>query len=388
MVNPIPTLTIPDLIPIQKLYQTAGFDLRYVGGCVRDTLLGLQPNDYDLATPMPAKQGLALLSEQGYAAIPTGLDHGTFTLVINKQPFEITTLRKDVTTDGRRATIAYTTNWEEDAARRDFTINALYMDFEGTLYDYTQGQQDLRQGIVQFIGQAVDRIQEDYLRILRYFRFHERFSTQDVPADLKETFKLFAPRLKTLSAERVTQEFFLLLESHSPYKELALMDECDILRQFLGPYDLSHFYQAFEAEQKIHVEGNALRRFASLKCPHHSLRLSNKQRQYLHKLTIIETHLDHESTHYLVYKYGLQEVLDALLLRNDIDRWAQVTSLAVLPIPIDGHDLAEIGIPKGPKLGKAFRLAERIWCDHHYTLPKQDLLNLVQAEFLRAALKN
>lgn len=368
-------INVPDLLPVKNIYDAAGFALRFVGGCVRDTLLGLIPSDYDLATPMPVHQGIALLKEHGYTVIPTGVDHGTFTLVINKRPYEITTLRRDIATDGRRATISYTDKWEEDAARRDFTINALYMDFDGTVYDYTQGQQDLQNGVVRFIGNASDRIQEDYLRILRFFRFHERFSTQAVPGNLKEIFKTFAPQITTLSAERITHEFFLLLGSNAPYDELVVMDECHILSQFLETYNLDKLRNLCQIEIDLSVRRDPLRRFSSLEVGSHGLRLSNKEKQYLKTINHLYHQIDHESIHYLAYKYGLKEVLDTFLLKNDRENWAKFSTLMIPQFPLNGHDLADIGIIQGPGIGKAITIAERTWGESKYTLSKQQLLD-------------
>jgi poly(A) polymerase len=376
------TIIIPDLFPIQKIYQSAGSSLRYVGGCVRDSLLGLRPHDYDLATPMPAPQGFTLLKHHGYTVIPTGMGHGTFTLVINKHPYEVTTLRRDVTTDGRRATISHTDKWEEDAARRDFTINALYMDFEGTLYDYVDGLKDLNSGIIRFIGNAEDRIQEDYLRILRFFRFHERFSKQPITPALKTTFKKFAPYLQTLSAERITQEFFLLLGSKAPYRELIIMDECQLLPQFLTSYTLENFHNLLEAELMVLAPPSFLRRFAALNCDRHTLRLSNKEKNYLTVIGKLQQQIRQESLHYLAYKFGLDNLLDVCLLQNEIDQWHHLQSWVIPPFPLDGHDLTNRGISKGPILGKALRYAERLWCESAYTLTKKQLLDKIEDDIL------
>ncbi|WP_075261586.1 CCA tRNA nucleotidyltransferase [Candidatus Odyssella acanthamoebae] len=375
-------IIIPDLFPIQKIYQDAGFSLRYVGGCVRDSLLGLLPHDYDLATPMPATQGLILLKQHGYTVIPTGMDHGTFTLVINKQPYEITTLRRDVTTDGRRATISHTEKWEEDAARRDFTINALYMDFDGTLYDYADGLTDLNSGTIRFIGNAEDRIQEDYLRILRFFRFHERFSKQPISAALKATFTKFAPQLQTLSVERITQEFFLLLASKAPYEELIIMDECQILPQFLASYNLENFHNLLKAELIVSAPDNFLRRFVALNCNEHKLRLSNKEKSYLTIIGKLQQQIHQESLHYLAYRFGLSKLLDVCLLRNEIDRWQHLHSFVIPPFPLDGHDLTALGITKGPAIGKALRYAEKLWCESAYALTKKQLSDKIREDIL------
>lgn len=371
------TITISKLVPVQKIYQSAGFDLRFVGGCVRDSLLNIPPHDYDLATPMPVEQGIQLLKQHGYTVIPTGISHGTLTLVIDKTPYEITTLRRDVTTDGRRATIAHTQDWEDDALRRDFTINALYMDFDGKIYDYTGGQQDLAAGIVRFIGAPEDRIHEDYLRILRFFRFHERFSTTPISEELKIVFTRLASKLKTLSSERITQEFFLILSGKSPLPELKIMADCHILSQFLRSFDLVGLDQLLTLERSQNTLLNPMRRFASLNCHEHNLRLSNKEQKYLKSIKTIQHNLESESIYYLAYIYGLDQVLDALLLNKDIKTWHIFKSLTIPTFPLNGHDLQQRGI-SGSAIGNAIAKAEKLWANSEYKLNKKQLLDLIK----------
>lgn len=352
----------------------AGFDLRFVGGCVRDNLLRLVPNDYDLATPMPVEQGLSLLRQQSYTTIPTGVDHGTLTLVINKIPYQITTLRRDVATDGRRATIAYTDKWEEDAARRDFTINALYMDTSGKIYDYTDGQADLKAGIVQFIGNPEDRIKEDYLRILRFFRFHERFSKFPISDDIQATLKIFAPLLNTLSRERITQEFMSLLAGNAPHDGLIIMDHCSILQQFLKDYDIGSFETLIRAEKTAGTPISALRRLAALRCKDHTLALSNTEKKYLKTITLIEKNLDKLSLPYLMYKYGIPHVQDVFLIKGDLEKWQNLNGKIIPPFPLTADDLIEVGIVEGVHIGTALTAAEHLWCESEFNLTKADLL--------------
>jgi poly(A) polymerase/tRNA nucleotidyltransferase (CCA-adding enzyme) len=204
-------------------------EARLAGGAVRDTLAGLPPGDIDLATPDPPARVIERLQQAGLRAIPTGLAHGTVSALAEGHLFEITTLRRDEETDGRHAQVAWTDDWREDAARRDFTINAMFCDRYGKIYDFFGGIEDLRAGRLRFVGVPVLRIAEDYLRVLRYFRFYARFgrATPDMPtaaALLKA-----APKLATLSAERVWQEFSRLLGSPDPLRSLQLMANLDVL---------------------------------------------------------------------------------------------------------------------------------------------------------------
>lgn len=185
-------------------------EVRFVGGCVRDSLLGLPPGkagrtDIDLATTLEPPAMMAALDAAGISFVPTGIDHGTVTAIIDHIPYEITSLRADVSTDGRRATVAFTTDWAQDAARRDFTLNALYLDAQGKIYDFADGQADLKAGRVRFIGDPVDRIREDYLRILRFLRFSARFSA-DLDPDGWAACQSHQAGLGQLSKERIWQE--------------------------------------------------------------------------------------------------------------------------------------------------------------------------------------
>ena len=173
--QPQPWMTSPAIKAIFNAIPDSKEKLRFVGGCVRDALLGQPVDDIDIATPYVPEQVIKFLQAAGLTVLPTGIDHGTVMAVIDGTGYEITTLRHDVSTDGRHAIVAYTDQWQEDAARRDFTFNALYLSTEGTLYDPWHGVQDLQNGIVRFIGDPQARIKEDYLRILRYFRFYARF---------------------------------------------------------------------------------------------------------------------------------------------------------------------------------------------------------------------
>jgi poly(A) polymerase len=176
---PQPWMTAPETVAVLDALEGAGAEVRFIGGCVRDALLDRPVNDVDLATDALPEAVVAGLEAAGIKAVPTGLQHGTITAVSSHRPFEITTLRHDVETDGRHATVAFTDDWEADAARRDFTINALSLSRDGTLHDPFGGEQDLRDGIVRFVGDPRQRIEEDVLRLLRFFRFHAHYAAGD-----------------------------------------------------------------------------------------------------------------------------------------------------------------------------------------------------------------
>jgi len=206
-------LTAQSVSAVFNAFEVTGCDLRAVGGCVRDALLGRPVSDIDLATPAPPEQVLALAQAAGLKAIPTGLSHGTVTVVAEQESFQITTLRKDIETDGRHAKVAFTDDWQQDAARRDFTMNALYLDRNGSLTDFFGGVEDARAGRVRFIGSPDDRIQEDYLRILRFFRFQAHYGNAPIDEAARQACARHARGVAVLSGERVQAELLKLLEA-------------------------------------------------------------------------------------------------------------------------------------------------------------------------------
>src|SRR3954447_2945331 len=237
-----------------RALQQAGIEARFVGGVVRDALLGRPSADIDLATPALPEEIIAALENAGIKAVPTGIEHGTVTAVVTSvgQPrhFEITTLRRDVETDGRRARVAFDADWSEDAARRDFTINALYLDPERTVHDPVGGLADLAAHRVRFVGEPARRIAEDVLRVLRYYRFEARFGHGEGDEAARAACRAAVPLLPTLSAERVAQELLRLLALADPVPALRMMGEGGVLAAILPEAT-----RLDRLEQLIAVEG-------------------------------------------------------------------------------------------------------------------------------------
>jgi poly(A) polymerase len=231
--QPQPWMTAPETRAVVDALTAAGAEVRFVGGCVRDALAGRPVKDVDLATPDPPETVMDLLRSAGIKAIPTGIDHGTVTAVSGHRPFEITTLREDVETDGRRARVAFTDDWLADAARRDLTFNAMSCSPEGRLHDPFGGCEDLAAGRVRFVGDPRDRIQEDYLRLLRFFRFQAHYGRVPPDAEILTVAREFAPQLRNLSGERIRGELLRLLGAPDPLPVVALMVGEGILRAFL-----------------------------------------------------------------------------------------------------------------------------------------------------------
>ena len=266
---------------------------RYVGGAVRDDLMELPVSDIDLATRLEPDEVVRRLEKAKIKAVPTGIDHGTITAVSAGHPFEITTLRRDVSTDGRRATVAFTDDWKEDAARRDFTINALSADPRtGEIFDYFGGLDDLRRRHIRFIGDPLQRIAEDHLRILRFFRFHARFGAGELDAAALEACTARANDLMALSRERIADELLKLLAVADPSPTIGVMLERRILKPVLPEIDaerLRDLQALVTNEGEAGIEADPLRRLAAL-LPRNSkiaddvgvrLRLSNKARKRL-----------------------------------------------------------------------------------------------------------
>jgi poly(A) polymerase len=232
--------TLPDWLRDQPLQQllaataAAGGQARVVGGAVRDFLLGSEGGDVDVATSLAPERTMAIAEQQGWKAIPTGIAHGTVTLVLPTRIVEVTTLRRDVTTDGRRATVAFTEDWREDASRRDFTINALSMDAAGNIYDYFDGKTDIAQKRITFIGDAATRIAEDGLRILRFFRFLAMLGTPPADEIALQAISEKKGMLAELSGERVANEMKKLLGAHNPAYALRMMQRTGVTALVFG----------------------------------------------------------------------------------------------------------------------------------------------------------
>ncbi|MFP4360532.1 MAG: CCA tRNA nucleotidyltransferase, partial [Alphaproteobacteria bacterium] len=278
-----------------------GRPARFVGGCVRDSLKGLHREawDVDLCTAEPPERVLALMERAGIKAVPTGLAHGTVTAVLNGQPFEITTLRRDVATDGRHAVVAFTDDFAADAARRDFTINAMSCDRAGHLFDYFGGRCDLAAGVLRFVGEPRRRIAEDYLRVLRFFRFYARFGERPPDAATRAALAEGVAGMDRLSGERVRVEVLKLLEAPDPRRAVAWMAELGVLRWTLAEAVDRNLFDRLVA---VEPAPDALRRLAALlrgaaapdaEAAAVRLRLSNAEAQRLARLVAVAaTRLD------------------------------------------------------------------------------------------------
>lgn len=339
---------------------------RYVGGAVRDTLLGIAVKDIDVATVLPPTDVIARLDAAGIRNIPTGIEHGTVTAVTTGGPVEITTLRHDVSTDGRRATVAFATDWREDAARRDFTINALYADpITREVFDWFGGLADLKDRKVRFIGDARQRIREDHLRILRYFRFQARFGSQPADPEAEDACRELAATLKGLSRERIGMECLNLLGLPDPAPTVARMAELGVLQQILPEAIPAGLAALIREEQRYAVAPDPIRRLAALLPPERQLaidvaarfRLSSAQKKRL--ATAAARSDGARDPRALAYRLGREGALDRLLLTG-----GDPSSLEGWDIPrftLKGGTIVARGVSVGPEVARMLLRIEDRW---------------------------
>jgi poly(A) polymerase len=345
---------------------------RYVGGAVRDDLVGFPVSDIDLATRLRPPEVIQRLQATNIKTIPTGIDHGTITAVSDGQTVEITSLRRDVSTDGRRATVAFTDDWKEDAARRDFTINALLADPEtGEIFDYFGGVDDLQTGHIHFIGQPLERIAEDHLRILRFFRFHARFGSGEPDKAALEACAARANDLMALSRERIADELLKLLALDNPAATVGIMLERGILKPVLPeiePGRQRDLGVLIAAEQSAEVPPQPLRRLSSL-LPRDPglaetiaarLKLSNKARKRLACAASPELEAVPQA---LAYHAGTECAVDRLLLAGNPDAANAIATWKPPRLPVSGGNLMARGLPEGPIIARTLRSIERQWVD-------------------------
>lgn len=374
--------------------------LRFVGGCVRNALMGYVVSDVDLATPLVPDAVQELLKEAGFKSVPTGKAHGTITAVIDKMPFEITSLRKDVETDGRRAVVSYTTDWAEDAQRRDFTINALYADYEGQVFDpLGQGLENIESKKLRFIGQADDRIEEDYLRILRYFRFVASYmGDTKLDKTALDACRRGRAGLKKLSAERVWKEVKILLSTRNPERALQVMLTHDILETLLPEAtNVDGVNRLVTLERREAIKPDPLLRLMAMSAREPlqimllsaRLKMSNEETKRLKNWVEDATGLDPSASdrekRIAIYTAGRQVVIDRGRLRaaGEDDpiksaRWMSLVDLAMgwtqPEFPLSGKDLQKAGVENGPDMGRKLDALKALWVRSGFSADKAKLL--------------
>lgn len=394
--NPEPWLGEASTVAVMKALSAGGADVRFVGGCVRDAIAKRPVHDIDIGSPEPPEVVVQRLEAAGIKTVPTGLEHGTVTAVTDHKSFEITTLRKDVETDGRRAVVAFTDDWIVDSSRRDFTINALSANRDGDVYDYHDGIADLAHGRIRFIGRAEDRVQEDYLRILRYFRFYAHFGRPPYDEAAFSACRKFAEKLKEISAERIRHELLRMLSAKEPEDAFIMMKNAHVLDAILPEAtEIGTLRAAAWLESRaIIIDGlhaDPLRRLGAVLDPKCDgigiagrLRLSNKEadrliamKKFAPIFAVAET-LDNVQPR--IKKLGNETVADALILawaariagqgklpaaETTARREALETAFAwrAPELPVDGDDVKAMGIPTSPHIGTLLGAVEDWWTE-------------------------
>ncbi|MEM6381757.1 MAG: CCA tRNA nucleotidyltransferase [Pseudomonadota bacterium] len=385
-----------------------------VGGCVRNALLGEPVGDIDIATQAVPEAVIARAQTAGIKAVPTGIDHGTVTLVVGSVPFEITTLRKDVATDGRRAVVAFSRHLGDDAVRRDFTMNALYVSADGTLHDPVGGLDDLEARRLRFIGNPVQRITEDYLRILRFFRFYGWYGRGAPDRDAIKAIVNKRDGLRELSAERVWSELKKLLSAPDAGRALLWMRQCGVYQIILPESgDMDGFARLQRLESALEAPVEPLRRLLVLLNPFgpdrtnalaERLRLSGVERKTLLNVrsAIEDANIDRLSEpaklRLSLYQHGASAIIDAAILRGaasldaDPEQPLPAALVAVLSdvlkqsrtwkkpsLPVSGSDLVARGIEQGPQLGAALSMMEGAWVASDFQMGRDELLDVLKS---------
>jgi len=394
------TAPLADLLAV---LDRAGEEARVVGGAVRNGLLGEPISEIDIATTAVPDEVMRRVEAAGFKAVPTGLDHGTVTVVAAGRPYEVTTLREDVETFGRHARVAFGRDWKRDAERRDFTINALSLSRDGTVHDYVGGLADIAARRVRFIGNAAGRIAEDYLRILRFFRFHAAYGEGAPDPDGVAACIDGRAGLDRLSRERIRMEVLKLLVARHSVPALAVMTEAGLLEQVLGGVPLlASFANMIKLEAVLALSPDAVRRLGALSVSvvedaerlRERLRLANTEFEGLASMADgwwrISPELGEPGGRALLYRLGPDRFIDRVLLAWTRSPQGAADNpwrlLATLPVrwtapafPLKAADFLERGVPKGKRLGAALRAAEQAWIAADFPADSRTLAAIADA---------
>lgn len=373
-------------VRLQELLRVlnVGGEARVAGGAVRNALLGEPVADVDVATTHAPEDVSRICKAAGFGVHPTGIAHGTVTITVEKHPFEVTSLRRDIETDGRRAVVAFTDDWMQDAARRDFTMNAMYCDYTGKIHDFADGYADILNRRVRFVGKPPARIREDYLRILRFFRFHARFGKGAPDADGLKACARLKSGIAKLSAERLRQEMLKLLEAPRAAPALKVMARHGILGKIV-PYT-----EEFRVVARLPPDG-LLRLTALAKVPSglkDRFRLSNDQQKRIEALQaspVVSPKLTAAERRRLLYMMGPAAWRDAVVLSHAQGRaslanakWLALAETIELPaFPVTGRDLVAHGIKPGPDMGRMLLELEDWWLASDFKPGKEELLQRI-----------
>ena len=395
--------TNKQLLRLFRVVAKHGGAIRFVGGAVRDALAGIDSCDYDLATDLSPDELMEVCQEEGIKTVPIGIKFGTLGVLVGGKVVEVTSLRKDIKSDGRHAEVEFTDDWIEDASRRDLTINAVYADEKGNVFDYFNGIEDLKNGIVRFIGKPSQRVQEDYLRILRFFRFYSMFGKTEIDQKALKACVENKEGLKTLSRERIREELMKLSLTKNFVSTLKIMFDNGILDYILPASDnLDKLQHLMNMTQDLRLVPSPLRRFFVLYNPDEELaenlsdrlHLSRKGKEIMKKWSKIECSAEDFSNPdfrlALAYKYGKDFCIDRMILAYALDMadYKNLSGLikevaeAQIPVfPIGGKDILSIVNLKDKLVGVIIKQLEKSWIESGFKLSKEDLLNIADKLF-------
>ena len=395
-IAPLPWMIRPQTCRVLDALAAAGATARFVGGCVRDALMGRAVGDIDIATDAAPEAVTAALTAGGIKVVPTGIAHGTVTAVVDHAHFEITTLRQDVETFGRRARVAFTDDWAADAARRDFTMNALFLDADGAIYDPVNGFDDIKRGRVRFVGDPAQRIDEDVLRLLRYFRFFAYFDSLPADEAALTACRAAAAKLPGLSGERVRAELLKLFAAPAPGATVQLMAETGVLAQILPEATaLERFAALLTVEREAGAQVEPLRRLAAVivvdepgaRACARRLRFSGKEASSLADLAApvqrITSHIDRAVFNRTLYRQGSRLARDLVVLawaaarakspkdsEEDDQAFRRLIAAAdcwrPVVFPLKGADALAAGVPSGPEIGVLVTTVEEWWIEQGF----------------------
>ena len=401
----------PEVHQIFDRLEAGGATVRFVGGCIRDLLIGrsiADIADYDLATDATPSRVIELLEGNVLKVVPIGFEHGTILAVCRTKSFHITTLREDISTNGRHALVRFTEDWAKDAQRRDFTINALSANREGTLYDYVGGVSDLREGRIKFVGSPTERIEEDYLRILRFFRFYAIYGKTVVDRNTLDACRASVSKVQELSGERIWHELKLILKAHKLDPTFTLMRDIGLLQSLL-PADCSidHLFALARVEATLSVPADAIRRLVALARigPRDvadltsGLKLSNAEARRIKKLCSLrgasQPDMDRLVLSSIMYRSGEKTFRDSILLdwadqkvQTPLEaihlqqRWRKTWDCAAIWVRpqflLKGEDILEYGVEQGPRVGEILSEVEQWWVNQEFRPDRKACLKKVR----------
>jgi poly(A) polymerase len=399
-------MTAPETAAVLNALEAAGGAdcARFVGGCVRNALIGRPISDVDIATVLTPEAVTKALEAAGLRAVPTGIEHGTVTAIANHKPFEVTSLRRDVETDGRRAVVAFTTDWMEDAQRRDFTLNSLYARRDGSIFDPTgHGVADAKAGRIVFVGDAETRLREDHLRSLRFFRFLAWYGRGEPDPDALAAITALKDRVAGLAAERISAELLKLLAADDPREAVSLMARTGVLGVVLPEaQDFERFGGLVEIERGQLFETDPVLRLAALlpddpigaKRAAERLRLSNAERDRLEAALapapVLKSWMSPREIRRAIYQMGPQAFRDRAKLawagsgrQAATAQWRGLLALGEgwtpPAFPLSGEEVMAAGVPRGPLVGQVMREVEAWWIDHDFIDDKLSAVEKLKA---------